>query len=92
MALVWSKMRASSYGCVCDRVPPRERKRCPRISESQQPKPVVPPPIILVSYKHEISANTFERGVRNETGAGLLPTLSIDGVAVSVTKSEGERG
>lgn len=53
----------------------------------------LPPPIILVSYKHtRLAQNTFEReGVLEKTKPerGLQPTLSKDGVAVSVTKSEG---
>jgi len=85
MALVWSINERASHGC-------------PRISESQNNQNQLSlPPIILVSYKHtRLAQNTFERerGVLEKTKPerGLQPTLSIDGVAVSVTKSEGERG
>ena len=64
--------------------------------ESKQPKPVVPSPHYSSQLQtHEISAkHVWERGVLEKTKPerGLQPTLSIDGVAVSVTKSEGERG
>lgn len=89
MALVWSK-NASVVFWVCVRpCPPQREKEMSQDFRESTTKTSCPSPIILVSYKHEISANTFERGVRNETGARLLPTLSIDGVAVNV-KSEGE--
>ena len=84
MALVWSINERASHGC-------------PRISESQNnQKPVVPSPHYSSQLQtHEISAkHVWERGVLEKTKPerGLQPTLSIDGVAVSVTKSEGERG
>ena len=66
----------------------------PRVKTTKTSCPF--PPIILVSYKHtRLAQSTFEReGVLEKTKPerGLQPTLSIDGVAVSVTKSEGERG
>jgi len=84
MALVWSINERASHGC-------------PRISESQnnQNQLSLPPHYSSQLQTHEISAkHVWERGVLEKTKPerGLQPTLSIDGVAVSVTKSEGERG
>jgi len=64
--------------------------------ESKQPKPVVPSPHYSSQLQTRDKRKTRlrERGVLEKTKPerGLQPTLSIDGVAVSVTKSEGERG
>jgi len=83
---------ASVVPWVCMRpCPPQREKEMSQDFRESTTKTSCPSPIILVSYKHEISANTLEEGLETKPERGLLPTLSIDGVAVNVTFQR-ERG